>query len=174
MAFEEPERHGYRIFHRTLEEHRAALLHPSWKDVLNYETEWMRREDIVLSSYEASLQLNRIKLGHGLMSSWEVARAEERTSKALKLLELLDRVPAGDAAKLEELRPELERANAIVDRPRNDWELGLRLGRWGILKQGYYLVNQGMAALASLLRAAVRGADRGRDEAATSVSGSNE
>jgi B12-binding domain/radical SAM domain protein len=174
MAFEEPERHGYRIFHRTLEEHRRALLSPSWKDVLNYETEWMSREDIVLSSYEASLELNRVKLGHGLMSSQEVAQAQERTSKALKLLELLEGLPAGDTAKLEELRPELERTNAIVARPWNDWELGLRLGRWGVLKQGYYMVNQGVAALASLLREAMRGTSQARDGSDTSVSGSTE
>jgi len=174
MAFEEPERHGYRIFHRTLDEHRRALLSPSWKDVLNYETEWMRREDIVLSSYESSLELNRTKLRHGLLSSQEVAQAEERTTKALRLLELLERVPEGDAGRLEELRPELERTNAIVARPWNDWELGLRLGKWGILKQGYYLVKQGVAALASLSRAAVHGTGRARNDSATSVSGSNE
>jgi B12-binding domain/radical SAM domain protein len=174
MAFEEPERHGYRIIHRSLEEHRAALLSPSWKDVLNYETDWMRREDIVLSSYESSLELNRIKLSHGLMSAEEVAQAEQRTAMALRLLELLDRVPEGDAARLEELRPELERTNAIVARPWNDWELGLRLGRWGILKQGGYLVSQGLAASASLVRAALRGTSRARADGATSVSGGNE
>ena len=152
MAFEEPERHGYRIFHRTLEEHRTALLSPSWKDVLNYETEWMRREDIVLSSYESSLELNRIKLRHGLMSSREVAQAEERTTKALRLLELLDRVPAGDAARLEELRPELERTNAIVARPWNDWELGLSLGKWGLLRKWHFSVNQVLVAVRSELR----------------------
>jgi B12-binding domain/radical SAM domain protein len=155
MAFEEPERHGYTIFHRTLEEHRAALLSPSWKDVLNYETEWMSRQDIVLSSYEASLELNRIKLRHGLMSAEEVAQAEERTTRALRLLELLDRVPAGDAARLEELRPELERTNGIVARPWNDWELGLSLGKWGLLRKGSFAVKQGLVAVLSELRTVV-------------------
>jgi B12-binding domain/radical SAM domain protein len=157
MAFEEPERHGYRIFHRTLEEHRRALLSPSWRDVLNYETEWMRREDIVLSSYESSLELNRIKLRHGLMSSLEVAKAEERTTKALRLLELLDRVPEGDAAKLEELRPELERTNAIVARPWNDWELGLSLGKWGLFRKWHFAVNQALVAVLSELRTVLGG-----------------
>jgi B12-binding domain/radical SAM domain protein len=102
LAFEEPERYGYRLFHRTLEEHRRALLQPHWRDVLNYETEWMTREDIVLSSYEASLELNRIKLRHGLMSAEEVAQAEERTTKALELIEVLDDLAEGDQEKLEE------------------------------------------------------------------------
>jgi B12-binding domain/radical SAM domain protein len=173
MAFEEPEQHGYKIFHRTLEEHRRALLSPSWKYVLNYETEWMTREDIVLSTYEASLELNRIKQRHGLMSAEEVAQAEERTTKALRLLEVLDRVDEGDAQRLEELRPQLERTNAIVARPWNDWELGLSLGRWGILKQGYYLLSQGLAAFASLLKRSGAGDSRARAEKATSL-GSNE
>jgi B12-binding domain/radical SAM domain protein len=157
MAFEEPEKHGYRIFHRTLEEHRRALLQPSWKNVLNYETEWMSREDIVLASYEASVELNRLKLRHGLMSPQEVDRAEERTTKALRLLELLDRVEEGDAARLEELRPELERANAIVARPWNDWELGLRLGRWSLLRQWHFAVNQAWVAFLSVLRTTLGG-----------------
>jgi B12-binding domain/radical SAM domain protein len=158
IAFEEPEKHGYKIFHRTLDEHRLALLSPSWKYVLNYETEWMTREDIVLSSYEASLELNRIKQRHGLMGPQEVQQAEERTSQALKLLELLDQVGEGDAAKLEELRPQLERTNAIVARPWNDWELGLSLGKWSMLKQGFYLVTQGVAAF---FKAARSGLARG-------------
>jgi hypothetical protein len=125
--------------------------------VLNYETEWMTREDIVLSSYEASLELNRIKLAHGLMSAQEVEKAEQRTSQALRLLELLDQVDEGDAAKLEELRPQLERTNAIVARPWNDWELGLRLGQWNLVKQGYYLVSQGLAAFATMVRSGLSG-----------------
>ena len=45
-AFQEPAKHGYRLFHRTLEEHRQALLAPSWKYTLNYETKWMTREEL--------------------------------------------------------------------------------------------------------------------------------
>ena len=157
LAFEQPERYGYRIFHRTLEEHRRALLQPHWRDVLNYETKWMTREDIVLSSYEASLELNRIKLRHGLMSAEEVAQAEERTTKALELIELLDHLAEGDQEKLEELRPQMEEINAIVARPRNDWELGLSLGRWGLFRKGYFLVSQGLVAVVNEVRTATVG-----------------
>lgn len=173
MAFEEPEKHGYRIFCRTLEEHRQALLQPSWKNVLNYETEWMSREQIVLSSYEASVELNRLKLRHGLMTRQEVDRAEDRTTQALRLLELLDRVEEGDAARLEELRPELERANAIVARPWNDWELGLNLGKWGLLRKGHFALNQAWVALLSMLRTslAVRGPSDREAKGASPLSG---
>ena len=42
-GFEDPEEHGYQLFARTLEEHRRLLVAPSWKYVLNYETQWMDR-----------------------------------------------------------------------------------------------------------------------------------
>ncbi len=37
-AFENPQKYGYRLFYKTLEEHRQALLAPSWKYMLNYDT----------------------------------------------------------------------------------------------------------------------------------------
>ena len=44
-AFEDP-KYGYRHFYRTLEEHRQALLQPTWKSILSYETDAMRRDEI--------------------------------------------------------------------------------------------------------------------------------
>ncbi len=176
IAFEEPEKHGYRIFHRTLEDHRRALLQPSWKYVLNYETEWMSREEIVLSSYEAGLELNRIKARHGLMSADEVAQQEARNMRALRLLEELDASGEFEEAGLEEVRPQLAEINAIASRPRNDWELGLRLGRWGSPRRVYFLVSQGLTALPSLLRSATSGRQlsRRRVETTASASGGQE
>ncbi len=40
-GFEEPDRFGYRLFARTLEEHRQLLVQPTWEHILNYETKWM-------------------------------------------------------------------------------------------------------------------------------------
>jgi hypothetical protein len=159
-----------------LEEHRQALLLPSWKDVLNYETEWMTREDIVLSSYEASLELNRIKARHGLMSLEEIARQEARTTRAVELLEELDALGKVDGASLDELQPELAEINAIASRPRNDWELGLRLGAWGSPRKVYFLVSQGLAAIVNQSRAATSGnrPSRRSTEKTTSVSGGQE
>jgi len=60
MVFEEPENYGYRLLYKTVEEHRKALLAPSWKYILNYETQWMTRDEIVYSTYEAGKRLNRL------------------------------------------------------------------------------------------------------------------
>ena len=77
-AFEDPQRYGYRLFHRTLEEHRLALLSPSWKYTLNYETEWMSRDELVSSTYEAALELNRLKATHGLLDREVADRIDQR------------------------------------------------------------------------------------------------
>ncbi len=45
-VFENPEEFGYTLFYRTLEEHRQALLSPSWKHMLSYQTKWMRRDEL--------------------------------------------------------------------------------------------------------------------------------
>jgi B12-binding domain/radical SAM domain protein len=152
LAFENPGAHGYRLFHRSLEDHRRALSQPSWKYVLNYETEWMTRQDIVLSSYEASLELNSLKVRHGLMSAEQASQAEERTTRALELMELLDGLGEIDQQMMEDLKPEMERINAIASCSSNDWELGLGLGKWGALRKSSFLVGQGLAAFLGRLR----------------------
>jgi B12-binding domain/radical SAM domain protein len=90
LAFEEPEAHGYRLFYRSLEEHRRALLSPGWKYVLNYETEWMNRDEIVASTYEAGLRLNSIKARYGLIDRRQAEAVEKRIRKAINLVRQLD------------------------------------------------------------------------------------
>jgi B12-binding domain/radical SAM domain protein len=67
-GFEEPERFGYRLFARTLEEHRRLLLQPTWEHILNYETQWMTRRELVDATYEAAARLNELKVRHGRIS----------------------------------------------------------------------------------------------------------
>jgi clorobiocin/coumermycin A biosynthesis protein CloN6/CouN6 len=65
--FEEPERHGYRIFHRTLEEHRRAMVEPLWHRRLNYETQWLPRRELQDVSYAAIARLVEIKGEYGVL-----------------------------------------------------------------------------------------------------------
>ncbi len=69
IAFENAEKYGYKIRFRKLEEYRQALLEPSWKHVLSYETNWMDRETIVQASYAAGKRLTQIKAKFGLISN---------------------------------------------------------------------------------------------------------
>ena len=65
--FEEPHKHGYKIFHRTLEEHRQAMLEPLWHKRLNYETIWMSRRELQDVTYEAIARLVTIKGDLGVL-----------------------------------------------------------------------------------------------------------
>lgn len=109
-GFEDPERVGYRVLARTLEQHRQLLVQPTWKRILNYETRWMTREQLVEATYEAGEQLNALKVRYGRISS---ARGEQvarriRLARALRdrLDELVDRgVTEGD--EFDRLRGEV-------------------------------------------------------------------
>jgi clorobiocin biosynthesis protein CloN6 len=65
--FEEGDAHGYRIQFRSLEEHRQALVHPSWIRRLNYETTWLSREEIAAVSYDAVARLTAAKKELGVL-----------------------------------------------------------------------------------------------------------
>ncbi|MFN2144554.1 MAG: TIGR04190 family B12-binding domain/radical SAM domain protein [Anaerolineales bacterium] len=115
-VFENPERYGYRFFARTLEEHRQALVQPSWKYVLNYETQWMNRDQIVDSTYEAGLRLNRLKSEFGLVAPDQAARTEARILKARQLIAQVDDIvsiqnPERRAKLLRAIKPQVDDAN---------------------------------------------------------------
>jgi len=92
QAFENPEKYGYRLFYKTLEEHRQALLTPSWKYMLNYETNWMSRDELVTSTYKAALQLNRLKVEYGLLRQREGNIMEARIKEAMSLMHRIDNI----------------------------------------------------------------------------------
>jgi len=68
-GFEQPERFGYRLFAKTLEQHRQLLIQPTWEYILNYETKWMTRRELVDATYDAAERLNELKIKHGRLSS---------------------------------------------------------------------------------------------------------
>jgi B12-binding domain/radical SAM domain protein len=116
-AFEEPEKHGYRLFARTLEEHRKQLLAPSWKYVLNYETIWMNRDQIANATYEAGRQLNLMKGEFGVLKVAQVQATDKRITRAVELMGEIDRimqtVPEGEQRQqhLNDLKHHVDDAN---------------------------------------------------------------
>ena len=71
--------------------HRQALLAPSWKYTLNYETQWMSRDELVEVTYEAALELNRLKLEHGLLRRKEGIQIAKRIARERELMHEIDR-----------------------------------------------------------------------------------
>ncbi len=99
-VFNNPEKYGYKLLRRTLEEHRQALVQPSWKHVLNYETQWMSRDEIAAASYEAGLRFNQLKVKYGLIGEQQAAATEERIKRAVRLMARIDEILAEPDDKL--------------------------------------------------------------------------
>jgi B12-binding domain/radical SAM domain protein len=115
LGFEQPERHGYYIRFRTLEEHRQALVSPSWKYSLNYETEWMTRHQIADSAYEAILSLNRLKVKYGNISQQLAEAGERRLQAAWEMMHRIDDLLAAGnlEAELPRLKPQIDDINML-------------------------------------------------------------
>jgi hypothetical protein len=135
-AFENPEKHGYRMFARTLEEHRQLLLSPSWKYVLNYETKWLPRDQLVSYTYEAGRRLNEIKGNFGVIPSDVAEATEARIQKALELIPQIDQIVATtpdieeQKKKLVDLKTWVDHANLSTVCHKGELEVPLR--GWGI------------------------------------------
>ena len=100
--FEDPERYGFRRLARTLEEHRHHLLAPSWEQVLNYETAWMTRRELVDATYDAAERLNAVKRRHGYLSPRRAEAVATRIHAARALRARLERVTDAEGAALSE------------------------------------------------------------------------
>ncbi len=108
-GFEEPQRFGYRLFARTLEEHRQLLVQPTWERILNYETRWMTRRELVDATYDAAERLNELKVAYGRISGRRGRRVAGRIAAARALRERLESLLAqgGDPAHDPVLRGEI-------------------------------------------------------------------
>lgn len=93
-AFEDPGKYGYRLFCRSLEEHRQLLKNPSWKYMLNYETDWMTRDEIVGATYDAAMAFNNLKREFGLIPSAVAEGVEARARGAMQLMKAIDGIVA--------------------------------------------------------------------------------
>ena len=113
IAFEHPEHFGYRVLFRSLEAHRQALLAPSWKYSLNYETEWMDRHQIADSAYEAILRLVGLKSKYEVISGEMADIGQKRIEAAREMMHRLDDILGKDSyeEELSGLKPEVDRIN---------------------------------------------------------------
>jgi hypothetical protein len=94
---------GYRLRARTLAEHRALLEGRDWESILNYETAWMTRAEIVDATYDAAERLNDLKARHGRIGESQAAAVRERLAAARGIRRRL--AAAGDGP----LDPEVHR-----------------------------------------------------------------
>jgi B12-binding domain/radical SAM domain protein len=138
----EPQRYGYRIIHKTLEDYAKASFSPHWRDLLGYETRWMTRQDIVDVTYEALLALNAIKAKNGLVSPEHASLNDRRLRDSISLLKMVDDIltledPRLQLAELEKVRNQSEQLYRQLYLPKEElmWPVvGSRFKRLNVLR----------------------------------------
>lgn len=117
--FENPEAHGYRVFHRSLEEHRRAAMRPSLIDRMNYETRWLSREDIVRVGFGAVASVMAAKARRGKVPGPRAELFNRRLEEAVELtveVHRADSLPAAADRRraLDALGDEIQKRNELV------------------------------------------------------------
>ena len=125
-AFENPEKHGYRLFAKGLEDHARLAMMPSWKHVLNYETAWMTRAQIAESTYSAGLGLNAVKRRMNLVTEQVASRTEARILAARDLMDRIDSLVAKGSVSEEDMAALRDDArnlseSTVCDKEELDW-----------------------------------------------------
>ncbi|MHC4777111.1 MAG: TIGR04190 family B12-binding domain/radical SAM domain protein [Planctomycetota bacterium] len=111
--FENPSKYGYTLNRHSFEDHRLGLEEPSWEFILNYETRWMTRRDIVEVTYEAGRRMNRAKLEHGRVTQHQFERVEKNAVESADL--------AATVREIMDLEADEERSRRIAAlKPRMD------------------------------------------------------
>jgi hypothetical protein len=113
IAFEHPERFGYKVLFRHVEDFRRAIISPSWKYSLNYETDWMNRDEIADSAYEAIRRLIRIKAKYGVVSKELAEVGIKRLDEGEAMMHRIDEILKGEnpQQELAAIKAEVDRIN---------------------------------------------------------------
>ncbi len=116
-GFELPEL-GYHRRFTTLEEHRRALLGPTWREMLSYHTDWMSRQQIVETTYEVAAGLNDLKFSAGLIDAATHATVVAHVTAAREVLAAVDLIlelpVEAREAELRKLKAKAETANTAT------------------------------------------------------------
>jgi B12-binding domain/radical SAM domain protein len=102
--YEKPEEFGYRVLYKTLKEHINAITKPSWKYILNYESKYISTDDLVYTTYDAAIGLNRLKGKAGSITREVMHANEERIIKAVEIMKEIDEIMLIKDSKVREAR----------------------------------------------------------------------
>jgi B12-binding domain/radical SAM domain protein len=128
-AFENPSLYGYKKLCETLEDHRQAMLQPTWKEMLSYETKSMSRHTIVKATYDSALALSQMKLKYGLIDQFTYDQIEAKIKKSFAFIEeisLVKQLPKDEQIQeMERIRFELKKVNpySICGKNELKWEV---------------------------------------------------
>jgi B12-binding domain/radical SAM domain protein len=137
IIFENPREHGYKLLYKTLRDHKDALYQPSWKLYLNYQTDWMTRDQIANTTYEAMIQMNKVKSEMGITDPQQAERINYGLIMAWNLMKKIDSIiestsdPDRRKAEYDKLRTEIQRAKDSTGKAKRELRMtrtaGIRL-----------------------------------------------
>jgi B12-binding domain/radical SAM domain protein len=126
-AFEDP-KYGYRHFYKTLQEHKQALLEPTWETILSYETDSMTRNQMLKASYDVAKGLNNLKLKYGLIDKGTYNEVMKHMEAAKQAIDAMTRAfslpePQRDEA-IEKIREQVQKANvdSLFSKNELEWQ----------------------------------------------------
>jgi clorobiocin biosynthesis protein CloN6 len=114
--FEHPEAHGYRVFYRTVEEHRRGMERASLVHRTNYETQWLTRDQLVDVGYRAVKALVELKGAYGFLPRSLATGVVRKIDDALEFGRVVARLdsiadPTERRRELSAVGPEIRRRN---------------------------------------------------------------
>jgi clorobiocin biosynthesis protein CloN6 len=117
--FTDPDPHGYRVFYRTVEEHRRSAERASLIHRINYETRWLRREELVSVGFRAVRRLMQAKAAAGALPGSWVKTYNNKIDDALLMIQAVHRADCiGDAREraraLEAMGDEIQQRNDAI------------------------------------------------------------
>lgn len=102
--FENPDQHGYKVFARTVEDHRTNMLNSSIINRINYETKWLTRENIVMYGLDAINELLEFKAELGVLPPSIVQNVTAKINDAkefIKVVHQIDNIKDNNSRSLE-------------------------------------------------------------------------
>ncbi|MGD8753214.1 MAG: hypothetical protein PVG14_17395, partial [Anaerolineales bacterium] len=117
--FEQPRKYGYKLFYKSLEDHRCGMERASIINRINYETEWLSREDIVYSGYEAVRSLMTAKAEIGILPRSWVSRYNTDIDDAMDFIRVVHEVDCIDdeidrSKEFENIGEDILRRNNMI------------------------------------------------------------
>lgn len=155
-VFDDPAKYGYRLLATTLEEHRQLLLEPSWRYIMNYESDAMPKAELVDATYQAAADVNRAKAAVGAVPLQTAAATEKRIGEARVAMARIDEIMAGDPAHrgpaLEDFRHEVDRLNESTVCEKSELEWPAQAGPRHVLNVAKLWVSENAALLSGRRR----------------------
>lgn len=154
-VFDDPDTFGYKLRARSLAEHRERMTMPSWKYIMNYESDAMSTDQLVEVTYEVARKINRIKGQGGIVDSATAETTDKRIAQAAEQMSRLDdlMMSAHASREIAVFKEEAERLSqsTVAEKTELNWPHSLKLE---------HLINCGALGVKQLSRgvaAAFRG-----------------